>query len=258
MCKFAQFNLAQLKGVLSLEISIKDLLRIIKKGLGFMVITALIFAIGAFGYSKIFVKKTYTTTVKLYVDTTSTGTGSYNEYSAYNLSTALVNTYIEMLKTNNFYQKISENLDNKYTSKQIGGMLSFYNTSETEVFSVRVTSNSPEVAKLVADSVADVAPGVISTLKDNATLKIADYALKPTAPSSPDVMKYTMVGGVTGVVLAFLYIFIKELLDVKFKYNSDMTSYNDIPILAAIPSFDDEKFSALDYFSREAEELSGN
>lgn len=231
-----------------MEISIKDLIRIFKNGLWIMLISGVVCALVAFGYSKFFIQKTYMTTVKLYVETTASGNSSYNDMSAYNYAAALVNTYIEMFQTNNFYKMVSENLDNKFEASEISSMLRFENKSETEVFSAIITGNSPEEAKLVADSVADVAPGVISTL-ENANLKIVDHAVLPTQPASPNVLKNTVIFGALGLILAFIYVFVKELLDVKIKYNSEMITLNNIPILAAIPDFESTDFSPASYFS---------
>lgn len=220
-----------------IEISIKDIFRIFKRGLWIIVTTAVVFGIIAFGYSKFFIQKTYTSQVKLYVETTKSGESSYNDLSSYNYATSLVNTYIEMLQTNNFYDKVANNLDNKYTAAQIGSMISFNNESETEVFTASVKAKTPTEAKIIADSVASVAPGVISTLEDNAKLKIVDNATIPIAPTSPNVSKNTLLAFGIGLVLAIVYVFVKEALDTKIKYDEDMLEIYDIPVLSAIPDF---------------------
>ena len=221
-----------------------------------MIITSLVFGVAAYSYSCVFIKKTYTTTIKLYVETDSgSNSTSYNsDLSSYNYATSLVNTYIEMLETNNFYQQIAESFDNEYTMKQIGSMIAFYNESETEVFKATITADTPQEAKLIADRVAEIAPEIISQLNDNAHLKIVDKAILPTSPASPNVAKNTGIALLIGFVGAFVYLIVKEFLDVKFKYNSDMTSYNDIPILAAIPDFDSDNFSPAYYFSKETQQ----
>lgn len=220
-----------------IEISLKDILRIFKHGLWVILTTAVVFAIVAFTVSNFFLPKTYTSKVKLYVETTKKGDSSYSDLSSYNYATSLVNTYVEMLQTNNFYEKVANNLDNKYTASQISSMLSFNNDSETEVFLASVVAGSPTEAKIVADSVASVAPGVISNLEDNAKLKIVDSATIPTSPTSPSVSKNTLLAFLVGFVLATIYVFVKDALDVKIKYDSDMVEIDQIPILSAIPDF---------------------
>lgn len=225
------------------EISLKDLFQIFKQGLWIMIVTAVVFGVAAFGYSKLFISKTYTASVKLYVETSIKGDNSYSDLSAHNLATSLVNTYIAMLETNNFNEKLSENLDGKYTANQLNSMVAFYSDpdNETEVFSAQVSAKTPTEAKLVADSVADVAPGIISSLKDNTELRIVDNAVIPTKPSSPNVTRNTLIAAAIGFVLALIYVFAREALDNKIKYNPDVTEINDIPILSAIPDFAGQK-----------------
>lgn len=225
------------------EISLKDLFEIFKQGLWIMIIAGVLFGVIAFGYSKLFIPKTYSASVKLYVETSVKGDNSYSDLSAHNLATSLVGTYIAMLETNNFNEKLSENLDGRYTANQLNNMVEFYSDSdeEIEVFKATVSAKSPTEAKLVADSVADVAPGIISSLKDNTELRIVDNAVIPTKPSAPNVTRNTLIAAAIGFVLALVYVFAREALDNKIKYNSDITEINDIPILSAIPDFAEQK-----------------
>lgn len=230
------------------EISLKDLFRIFRQGLWIIVVTAVVFAIAAFGYSRFFVQKTYTSSVKFYVEATTSSDNAYNDLYSYNYATSLVNTYIEMLQTNSFYEKVADNLDNTYTASEIGSMVSFANDNETEVFSVSVVAKSPQAAKIVADSVASVAPGVISTLEDNAKLKIVDSAIVPTSPTSPNVSKNTIMAFLVGLVLAAIYVFVKDVTDTKIKYLPDTAEICDIPVIAAIPNFSGMTGQPTEYF----------
>ncbi len=230
------------------EFSLKDIFNVLKKGLWKMLLAALVLGLIAFTYFNYFVPKTYTAKVKLYVETSASAKENvYNALSDYNYAAALVNTYIEMLSTNNFYEKLSNNLDEKYTALELSKIVKFSNESEddvqTEVFTAVVSGNSPTEAKVIADSVADTAPGVISSLKnDDTELKIVDNATVPTIPSSPRVLRNAVLAAAAGFVLMLIYVFIRELLDNKIKYSAELTQINDIPVLSAVPDFGSERF----------------
>ncbi len=234
------------------EISLSEIFKIFKRGLWKMLLAAFVFALIAFTYFNYFVPKTYTAKVKLYVETAqSAQENAYNALSNYNYAAALVNTYVEMLSTNNFYEKLSENLDEKYTAEDLSEIVKFSNESEddvqTEVFTATVLGGSPTEAKVIADSVADTAPGVISSLKnDDTELKIVDNATVPTAPSSPKVARNTLLAAAAGFILMLIYVFIRELMDNKIKYSAELTQINDIPVLSAVPDFGSEKFLLTD------------
>lgn len=231
------------------EISLSEIFRIFKRGLWKMLLAAFVFGLVAFTYFNYFVPKTYTANVKLYVETSAAAKeNTYNALSNYNYAAALVNTYVQMLSTNNFYSKLSENLDEKYTADELSRIVAFKSESDgqemqTEVFTATVSADSPTEAKVIADSVADTAPGVISSLKnDDTELKIVDNATVPTSPSSPKVMRNTILAAVAGFVLMLIYVFLRELLDNKIKYSAELTQINSIPVLSAIPDFGSERF----------------
>lgn len=221
-----------------MEISFKDILKIIKKNLIFIVVTALIFSVCSFFITKFFIPKTYTSSVKLYVETATDTTNSYNALSSVNYAKSLVATYIQMLQTNNFYSAVSKELNEKYSSAELSGKISFRSIEDTEVFEATVVAASPTDAKNIADAVSAAAPATIGHLNDNAELKIVDSASMPGGPSSPDVKRNILLAFAAGLFLSLIFAFFKEYFDVKIKYSEEMTSICDVPVLAAIPDFE--------------------
>ncbi|MGN0508956.1 MAG: YveK family protein [Ruminococcus sp.] len=222
-----------------MEISFKDILRIIKKNLIFIIIVSLLFSVCSFFVTKFFVKKSYTATVKLYVSADYNTNSGYEDLNAYNYSSKLVATYIELLDTNNFYEDVSKALNNKYTATALKSKVKFTRVEDTEVFKADVVSDSPAEAKNIADAVAKTAPGTISELlSNNSTLKIVDEATTPQNPTSPNVTRNVIIALLIGLVISLVIAFIRDYFDVKIKYDDDMTTINNIPVLAAIPDFE--------------------
>ena len=189
--------------------------------------------------TKFFVKKSYTATVKLYVSADYNTNSGYEDLNAYNYSSKLVATYIELLDTNNFYEDVSKALNNKYTATALKSKVKFTRVEDTEVFKADVVSDSPAEAKNIADAVAKTAPGTISELlSNNSTLKIVDEATTPQNPTSPNVTRNVIIALLIGLVISLVIAFIRDYFDVKIKYDDDMTTINNIPVLAAIPDFE--------------------
>ena len=221
-------------------ISLTDIWNIIKKNAAFIIVITLICAVGSFFITRYFIPKSYTSSIQLYVDTSNDNENqnSYNILSEQTYAQNLVATYIKMLNTNTFYTELSEQINNKYTAKQLSEMLSFSSDDKTEIFDVKVTSHSPNDSKLIADAVGEIAPEAISRLKSKATLKIVDYAQLPTAPSSPSERKNVIIALIAGLIVSVGISLLRAFLDKKMRYNENMTMIGDIPILAAIPKFD--------------------
>lgn len=223
-------------------VSPKMIFEVLRKNLVFIIITVMVFSLGSFFVTNFLVTKHYTSTISLYVETVDLQPDSPNSavYSLnmQNYALKLVNTYIRMLDTNTFYTKLSDEVNNKYTPGELSSMISFKSDDTTEVFDVSVVTESPTESKLIADTIAEVAPETISNLKSNAKLKVCDEAQLPSKPSSPSVSKNVIIAFFIGLFLALTVSFVRHFLDKKIKYDDEMTTLLDIPVLAAIPSFD--------------------
>ena len=223
-------------------LSFKDILGVLRKNLIFIIITCLVFSLGSFFVTNFLVTKHYTSTISLYVETVDLQPDSQNSaiYSLnmQNYALKLVNTYIRMLDTNTFYTKLATELNDKYTPDELSKMISYKSDETTEVFDVSVVSESPTESKVIADTIAEVAPETISNLKSNAKLKVCDEAQLPTKPSSPSLSRNVIIAFAIGLLLSLAVSFTRYFLDKKIKYDDEMTTILDIPVLAAIPSFD--------------------
>ena len=221
-----------------MEITFKDITRIIKKNIVFIAVLSLLCAAASYFVTTFFVQKTYTSTVKLYVETNYKSQSAYDDYQSINYAKNLVLTYIELLDSNSFYNSVSKELNEKYTASQLKSMIKFESIEDTEVFKALVNSGSPYESKEIGDSIAKIAPKIIANVKDNAKLKIVDEADTPKVPTSPNVTRNTIIAFLGGLILALIISFVRDFLDVKIKYNEEMTTILNLPILAAIPDFE--------------------
>lgn len=222
-----------------MEISFKDILQIIKKNIIFIVVVSLVFATVSYCTTILFLKKTYTSSVKLYVSANYTDTNANEDLSTYTYTSKLVATYIEMLDTNKFYTAVSEQLNNKYTPSQLQSMISFTSVENTEIFKAMVISEDPTEAKKIADAVSEVAPKTIADLLvNNYQLKIVDEATIPKNATSPNLVQNVIFAFLAGVILSLVIAFVRDYFDVKIKYDEEMTVICGVPVLSAIPDFE--------------------
>ena len=224
-----------------MEITFKDITRIIKKNIVFIAVLSLLCATASYFVTTFFVQKTYTSTVKLYVETNYKSQSAYDDYQN-----------IELLDSNSFYNSVSKELNEKYTASQLKSMIKFESIEDTEVFKALVNSGSPSESKNIGNAIAKIAPKTIANVKDTAKLKIVDKATTPKAPTSPNVSRNVMIAFAAGLIISLIISFVRDFLDVKIKYNDEMTTVLDLPLLAAIPDFE--------YFSNQkaAEKKYGN
>ena len=223
-----------------MDISVKDLFKIILKNMLFIVICAVIGLAGTFSIFKFIVKPTYVSSVKLYVYTkeSNANASNYNSLNDLNYAQKIVNTYIEMLRTDSFYKSVKDKGELDYSINDLKKMIQFNVLNDTEVFQVSVSSHNPEQSKKIADTITALAPQTISSIKESALLKVVDSASFPSKASSPNLVVDSVVGFILGIVAAVIYVLLKEMLDVRIKQEESLTARYNIPILGVIPEFE--------------------
>jgi capsular polysaccharide biosynthesis protein len=221
-----------------MDISLKDFLKLCAKNYIFILLCAAAGLVCAFSISVFLLKPTYISSVKLYVYVRGTAPNSqYNSLNDLYYAQKVVNTYIEMLRTDSFYKSVKERSEANYPIEDLKKMIQFAILNDTEVFQVSVSSHNPEEAKRIADTVMELAPETIGSINESALLKVVDPASLPDRAASPNVPLNSAVGFLLGIAASIAYIVLKEAMDVRIKQEDDLTARYNIPILGTIPAF---------------------
>lgn len=220
------------------EIDLQKLLWAYLRKWWLIVICGLVLAAAALLYTMNWITPLYRASVTIYVNNISAGE-RIDYISGSNLSAAqqLVNTYVNIIRSDSVLQKVVDQSGLDYSVAQIRGCMSAAQVDETELFNVYITHPDPQMAAQIANAVAEVAPGEIEKIVEGSSTKIIDYAKVPTSRYSPSYSRNTMLGGVIGVVLAAAYVTLRYLLDVRLKDEDELVQMFDLPVLGRIPSF---------------------
>ena len=238
-----------------LEIDLQKLLMAYLRKWWLILLCGLVVAGGALLYTVKFITPLYQASVSVYVNNGSNNQPvDYVTSSNLDASQKLVNTYINIAKSDRVLDLVVEKLNGDYTVKELREMFSAAQVDKTEIFRIYITSPSPEEAARVANVMAEVAPGEISNLIEGSSARIIDYAKVPEQRHSPSYKKNTMMGGLIGCVLAVAYLTMLFLLDVRIRDDEDLTSLTDLPILGQIPNIDAIKDSDRKKYGYETEE----
>ena len=96
---------------------------------------------------------------------------SYNSTTEENLNELdyaqkIVNTYINFLQTQSFYQKVLDQSGLSYTKEELAKMTEIKTVNSTEIFEISVTSKSQEDSYKLVQVMQVVAPELIGQIKD--------------------------------------------------------------------------------------------
>ncbi len=149
-------------------------------------------------------------------------------------SRSLVTSYLEILKTNDFLEKVTSDLGGAYTPKEIKGMLSMSSLNETELLSVRAVSPDPKTSYDVVNAVLKHAPETLIYVFDSGSAKVVDSPRMPQKPISKGLVRKTVLGFAIGAVLGCAIVFLMHFFDNKVHKASDLTQRYQLSVLGEI------------------------
>ncbi len=232
-----------------MEIDLSKLLRTYLGKWWLIVLATVLAGVLALVITQTLITPMYRASVTLYVNNIKSG--EQVEYiTSSNLATAqkLVNTYVNIIKSDTVLEKVAETARLDISAAQLRKVMSAAQVDETEIFNVIITHPDPEMAAQIANAVAEVAPDEIAHFVEGSSAKIIDYAKVPKNPSSPSTARNTVLGALLGALLAVAYVTLLFVLDVRIKDEEDLAALFELPVLAQIPSFDtNEKMGGYGY-----------
>lgn len=220
------------------EISLQEIFMILWDKVGIILLCTLLGGLLAFGVSRYVIAPTYTSRVSMYVNNNRNPETTVANINDINASQKLVSTYIEILKSENILNRVSETIGGNYTAHELSGMMTASSVNGTEIFEVKVTTKDPEEAALIANTIAEIAPDEIIRVVKAGSVELIDKAVPAKAPSAPNVLLNTIIGIMLGGVLSVLGVLVSAMLDNRVKDEEDLKKHYDLPILGTIPDLE--------------------
>jgi len=192
-------------------------------------------------YTKLFITPMYTSYGTLYSENSTkkdVNVEGEDTLNAVMVRQELVATYAEMLSSNTFLEKVSEESKLGYTGSEILGMISMTDKNETEILVVSVTTPNPEDSQIIAQKIIDLAPDFVKEItKGKGTVTVLDKPVTDYNPSSPNLKGNMMIGGFIGLLLSMIIVFVIEMLDNKVKDADAVAEAFKYPVLGEVPYF---------------------
>lgn len=220
------------------EINLVKILEIILKLWWFVLIFAIIAGLVAFSISSFLMTPQYTSTAKVYVDSSQRPAGTSINYNELTTNARLVSTYIEVLCSDTYLNSVAAKSEYNISGTQIKSNISMNSANQTEILEIKYSDISPEKARDILQLILNNAQGEITRVIRGSQVSIVDNASLPKTTSSPNVKQNTFIGIFIGVVLGIAVIFIKELLDTRIKDEDDLKNKYKLPVLGVIPNLD--------------------
>lgn len=222
----------------TIEIDLVRLGSAVLKRIWIVIISAILCGALALVGTVFLISPKYQSSALLYVNNTNTmsqaGMLAGVSYADITASKTLVDSYLVILHSRGTLLDVIEYAQVDRTYGQVRSMISSSAVNETEIFQVVVTSTDPYEAEAIANAIAEVLPKRIASIIEGSSAKVVDYAVVPSAASSPSKSKNTILGALIGVLLSVGVIVLVELFDITLKEEEDIKRCSRYPILASV------------------------
>lgn len=175
----------------------------------------------------------YTATAKMYM--VSSSTQSVVDLTDLNIGQSLSKDYVELLKTRPIIEAVIDEQGLPYDYKELIAMLQLSVISDTRIIAINVTSEDPEEAMIIANSLADKGTKELPKLMETPEPHIAEYAIIPVNQSSPSMSRNILIGALIGMLSVMAVFTVQFLLDDTFKSADDIEKEFGVIPLTVIP-----------------------
>lgn len=187
----------------------------------------------ALSVSLFLLKPVYTSTTKIYVvnqkDNASITTQDLQ------VGDYLVKDYSEILTSKDVLSTVVEQAGLEMTAEALLAKISVSVPTNTRIISISVSDLDPSEATRLANTIREVGAEKIKQITKVDEVTTLENAEEPTSPSSPNIKRNTILGGLIGGFLATVLVLVRELLDDRVKRPEDVEETLGLPLLGIVP-----------------------
>lgn len=228
-------------------INIMDLVMLAWRRIWILILSAVVCAVAVFSYCKFFITPSYSATASIIATNGAvTVYSDKSSVSASDLSASLylAETVIDILKTPDIYKDVADELGKDYNYQNLMGRATVARRGEDTLFiDVTFSSTDPKEAMRIANKFVEISCEYIPEFVPHSVAKVASTAIK-ASKTYPRTMMSTAVAGVVGAVVSYIVLFIIESTNRAIKGEEDFANNFDVPLLGAVPDFENADSSA--------------
>ena len=228
------------------EVSLLEIIRLLISKIHWLVIFGILGCICVFVATKFLVAPQYQSYITLYIynNSSSQTTNGAIENSDLQAAQNLASTYTHIIKSNSMLDDVSKRLEQQGTLVSRGQLASAVSSEivkSSQFLKVVVTTDSKELSYNIAQAFEQIAPTNIPKTIKAGVVTVIDKAEIPSRPSSPNIVLFSALGFVSGVLFTALFWIIRTLLDTTIYISDDIKDISDVTVLGQIFELDVDK-----------------
>lgn len=216
-----------------IEIDLFEVFTLLLSRIWIIIGVGMLLALLGLGISKFIITPTYESTTKIYIlNKQDSNTVTYSDVQ---MGTQLTKDYKELINSRYVLEEViqKQSLDMEYS--ELLSKVSVSTPTDTRIVAITVKDTDPVQAMNIANCIREVASEHIQNVMDIEAVNVVETANMPTKKSGPSVMKWTLIGGMLGVLIVCAVVLVRYLLDDTLKTSEDIEKYLGLSTLALIP-----------------------
>lgn len=215
------------------EFDFRKIFNVFKKNIVWLMLVTVVFGIVAALFTTFFIDKTYSTNVKFYVYSDAQSAVSGGTITSQQFSAADTHAYsaMDILATRECYSEMG--------ADGTGVSISSSKKANAPIFTVVVSGTDKYSVCQVAESIRDNLPDYVYSITKIGMLTSFDFTGLDYSADGPNIIHNTIISGLIGLVLAFIVLLLRSLLDTEIHDEIDVKNFIDYPILGSIPMMTD-------------------
>ena len=215
-----------------IEIDLIELAKVLLSRIWAIILATALGIAAAAAFTTLMIKPIYKSTSIMYVLTKS---NSITSLSDIQMGTQLTQDYMVVITSRPVLEKVIENLGLDMNYNELKSNISVVNPSNTRFLEITVSNHDAYLAKKIVDELADVSALKMADVMETQAPNIMDYGQIAASPSSPSLVKNSMIGGMLGFIIACGIIIVLYLLNDTIKTPEDVEKYLGLNTLGIIP-----------------------
>lgn len=219
------------------QITIMDLIFLFMSHWWKVLIVSILTAAISLAYTVYCINETFISRGSIYVNNNNATIQNEQYVNLADIATSqqLAFTFIEILTSDTFLERVQLESNLPYTKEQIKAMVTMEPLNETEIVEVKAVTFSPEHSRILVDTILHNALDEVHRVIGGGNVKVIDEATLPKSPASPSKSRNTMLGFIAGAFLSMLVLFLMKLFDNRIKEDVDLMDVRELPLLGVIP-----------------------
>ncbi len=215
-----------------IEIDVKELFLVLLNKWHLILFSGLLCALIGLVCAMFIIPEKFESKTSIYIYNQQTENVTYTDLQT---GSTLTKDYEVLVKGRTVLESAVEKLGLDLTYEEINGMVSVNVPASTRIVEISVQTTDPYLSRDIADAVREISSKSIAEVMGVDAVNVVEKANLPEEKCSPSITKFTMIGGMLGVVLACGVAVVMFLLNDTIRTQDDVEKYLGLSTLGVIP-----------------------